>query len=173
MSTVKKTKSTEKSANGNALSVVKAKEEVNASDDLQKRLEALEAENKRLSTSVQTFRKSKQEKEAELKKEKAERERIAKELKFRQPESVNDVLVKAEALKALSDKLKKLQEKKKELTAFSFASSSLGESVTLQDSGGKHFKTSNPEALKLIKESLEKLVEGKIAETENKLLEIA
>ncbi|MGB0521423.1 MAG: hypothetical protein ACPGJS_00615 [Flammeovirgaceae bacterium] len=175
MSTVKKTKSTEKGVNGTALSVVKGKEEENApvQDELQKRLEELEAENKKLTNSVSTVRKSKQAKEAELKKERAERERIEKELNKRKPAKLVDVLIKAQALTAMSERLTHLQEKKKELSAFSFASTKLGEALTLKDSSGKQFTTSNPEALKFIHEGLQKLIQGKITEVEMQLLGMA
>lgn len=175
MSTVKKTKSSEQAANGNALSVVKAKVEVKPSElsELQKRLEALEAEKKKLSNSVDVFRKSKQEKEAELKKEKAEREAIETELNKRKATKLTDVLIKAHALTALSDRLTHLQEKKKELSSFTFGSTKLGESLTLKDTNGKQFATSNPEALKFIHDGLQKLIKDKITETEMQLLEMA
>lgn len=175
MSTVKKTKSSGLAANGNALSVVKAKVELKtpAQEELQKRLEALEAENKKLSNSVSTFRKSKQQKEAELEKEKAEREQIESELNKRKATKLVDVLIKAEALTSLSERLTHLQGKKKELSSFTFGSTKLGESLTLKDTSGKQFATSNPEALKFIHEGLQKLIQSKITDTEMELLAMA
>lgn len=175
MSTVKKTTSTQKSANGNALSVVKQKVEVKEpkQEGLQKRLEALEAENKKLTNSVATFRKSKQEKEAELKKEKAERTKAEAELKKRKMPDLHDVLIKANALHALTERLTYLQGKKKELSKFTFSSTKLGESMTLKDTNGKQFSTSNPEALTFIHEGLQQLIQSKITDTEMELLKMA
>ena len=146
MSTVKKTGSTQKSANGNALSVVKA-------------------DAKEKTTLAELEKQLKQEQEA--------RKTAETELSKRKGATVADVLVKAEGLKSLSDRLKQLQEKKKELTAFRFASDQMGEAFTLKDSQGNTFGTSNAEALKMVKDGLTRLIDEKIAQTEKKLLEIA
>jgi len=47
------------------------------------------------------------------------------------------------------------------------------ESFVLKDGQGKEFATSNHEALQLIKVSLTKLIDEKIAKTEKQLLEVA
>lgn len=76
---------------------------------------------------------------------------------------------KVEELNIVIDKWRKLHEAKKNLTGFKLGNDGLSSTVKLTDISGREFKTSHSIVVSTVLDTLQKVLDEKIAETETQI----
>ena len=92
-----------------------------------------------------------------------------------EPQSENPILTlekkiqKVEELNIVIEKWRKLGEAKKNLTGFQLGNDGLSSTITLKDAAGREFKTSHNLVVTTVLDTLQKVMDEKIAEVETQI----
>lgn len=166
------------SVNGSPIAKIEAPAKTGAAKSIEAKAKATAELEKKL-VEMEKMLKEKQEQEQELKthlqKAQQERDHAKKSaaMAAKKTASIEDILIKTEALKSLTKQREYMKEKKAQLDAFFFgASETTGGNLVLTSQSGAVFETQSTTVLKEIKAHISAMIQENILETEKRMQEV-